>query len=702
MRRNRWVCLLALLSLLCVSPPAAGHVSLGTGNSGLLGGDLTDPEDDVGDRGSYGGDLPEEQLRPEKGNWVSMKAYPNNPPGTPAHQRHAYQSWQDAPACAVFLNKPEARKWYVGFKDGGYGGPTKDSPYYVAVQLPHATVLTHFTLTTSPDMPDRDPLTWVIQGSNTGQDNDWTDVYRCDAQDRQSSPLRDAPRCETTLFTSFTSAAMAKSVSPADAKKLTARLKGKAITKADFTRPAAYTWYRIAITSCFNPSSTEVPDPARPPGFALGQLELFGVPGTAAPVKKPSPASRPVGIEPAPFPFDPPFVISYCCCPPTTLERYKEVAECGFNVAWGGWSESGEKVTPANTRKILDYCKQAGIKALIFDDRISTAAKSPEREKALDGVMADFASHPALFGYMLADEPGKEVFSNLAAISQYLLKKDPKHLPYINLLPNYANHPDWLGPAYEPIVTKYISTVKPALLSWDHYRQMFGDNGDENWYWHNLEIVRRLCLQARIPYIQIIVSLKHMGYRECSEADLRWQVYTSLAYGSRGIIYFTYWDVPSLAWAGAGAIMTLDGKRDVKYEYVKKINHRIAKLGPTLVKLTSTGVYCTDPLPPGTRRLAAGAPVTKAEGGPLQIGCFIDRNAVEYVFVVNRAFNAQVVAKLTLDDRSASASEISQQTGKPLSPVSVAGKSLDVPLEPGEGRLYMLRAPEHASPAGSN
>ena len=675
-----------VLGMWVFSFPALAYVSLGTGNSSLLGGDLTDPEDDVVDRGSYGADLPEDQLRPEKGNWVAMKTFPRNPPGTPAHQRHAYQSWLDNPACAIFLNKPDPRKWYVSFRDGGYGGPTEDAPYYAAVQFAKPIVLTHFTLTTGNDMPGRDPLVWAIQGSNSGEEDDWTDVFRCDARDRGTSPLRDGTRCETTLFTSFVSGDMARVLPAAQAQKLAAKLKGSAITKADFARPAgAYTWYRIAVFSCFNASTMDVPDAAHPPGFSIGQLELFGVPGAAAPPRKSVEAARPAGVEPAPSPFDPAFIISFWCAPPksqTTLERYQEIADCGFNVSL---TPCDEKDDPALR---LDLCRKVGIKAMVSID-LPASQNAPDFQKVLDAQIAKYSSHPALHGYFLDDEPGREKFARLAAINQYLLKKDPKHLPYINLLPNYAGHPDWNGPAYEQSVAQYIDIVKPALLSWDHYRQMF-EGGDESGYWKNLEIMRKLSVKSKIPMIQIIVSLKHMGYRECSEADLRWQVYSSLAYGSHGIIYFTYWDVKGLAWADAPALITMDGKRDVKWEYVKKINHRIAKLAPTLLQVTSTGVYHTEPIPPGGRRLVRGAPVKKAEGGVLALGCFVDRNAREYVMVVNRSFSGSCLARLTMDERILAAAEISQETGKPLPAVNVAQKALEVPLEAGDGKLFLL------------
>ncbi|GAH69606.1 unnamed protein product, partial [marine sediment metagenome] len=113
-------------------------------------------------------------------------------------------------------------------------------------------------------------------------DDDWHDIYRCDAKDRATSPLR-GKRVETALFTSFTSETMAASVAPKDLKKVEAKLKEAKIAniaKADFARPAkAYTWFRIVIFEGFNKDTWALLDRSKPTAFALGQLELFGVPG---------------------------------------------------------------------------------------------------------------------------------------------------------------------------------------------------------------------------------------------------------------------------------------------------------------------------------------------------------------------------------------------------------------------------------------
>ncbi len=691
--RSAWkmlVCFFTLMGMLAFSWPALGHMSLGTGNASLLGGDLTDPTDTVELSADPGQGLPEEKMIPKNATWVKITCYPVTGPYAIPHQRHPYQSWVGAPAAGIFMNKPEQTKWYVDFKEGGYGGPSKEDPYFCAIELKDAFTLTHFTITTGgPDVPDRDPKEWAIQGSNTGAEDDWTDIYVCNAKDRSGSPFQPGSRFETFLFTSFDSASLAKSVTPADAKKLQDKLKDKKIVKADFTRPAkAFTHFRVAIYSCFNPSAVNWIYRTSN-SFYLGQLELFGVQGVkekAAPkvVKAEEPAKPPV--------YDAPFFIWYWCGPKMadmTLERMKEIADCGFTAAY----PEGHIMDEALTLKYLDMCQQAGIKGIIWDTRYTTGdAKAPtpevmaKLEKGVDAVAAAYASHPALLGYYIADEPGSGSFPMLGAITQTLLKKDPNHLPYINLLPSYAfGNPR----SYERYIADYLKTVKPAMLSWDHYWQMF-EGGDDRYYWENLEIVRRNCLKAKVPYNQIIVSLKHMGYRECSEADLRWQVWTSIAYGSRGIQYFTYCHVPGMAWGDAPGLLTKDMKRDVKWYYAQKINRRIGKLGPTLVKLTSTGVYCTDPLPIGTIPLLPEAPVKKADGGAMVIGCFQDAAGKVYILPVNRSLHDKITAKLTLDEKFLSASEISQETGEPLQAVSVSQKTLDVSLEAGEGRLYLL------------
>ena len=90
-------------------------------------------------------------------------------------------------------------------------------------------------------------------------------------------------------------------------------------------------------------------------------------PGDAGPATAPANITDPVGIEPVRVQFDPPFIISYWGGPPKeemTLARYKEIADCGFNVAF----PTGGDVSS----KHLDLCREAGIKGLVFLENLDS------------------------------------------------------------------------------------------------------------------------------------------------------------------------------------------------------------------------------------------------------------------------------------------------------------------------------------------
>jgi hypothetical protein len=138
-------------------------------------------------------------------------------------------------------------------------------------------------------------------------------------------------------------------------------------------------------------------------------------------------------------------------------------------------------------------------------------------------------------------------------------------------------------------------------------------------------------------------------------------------------------------------LLAKDMSRDRKWFYVQKINQRIAKLGPTLVKLTSTGVYHSDP-PVGTVPLLPEAPVKKIDGGSMVVGCFKDAAGKVYILPVNKHMNEARTFTLTLDDKTVSTAEVSQETGELMAAVPLKDKVLEVKLEAGEGRLFLLNS----------
>ena len=391
------------------------------------------------------------------------------------------------------------------------------------------------------------------------------------------------------------------------------------------------------------------------------------------------------------------FLISFWVAPPMSEPRemrIAEIAEANFTV-FAHFCCDAPSVK--ENLEILDLCKKHGLKAIISDKRVMAKdSKDSEFEKNLDSVVADYSKHSALYGYTMVDEPGPGAFPELGAISQYLLKKDPIHVPYINIFPNYVEDYPWAigNVPYTEHVKQYMAVVKPALLSYAHYALFDGYERDR--YFENLETIRSAAMQASIPWANIILATPHFNYRNPNLADLRWQVYTTLAYGARGIIYFTYWTLgPDPSVNFHNGILDDKGNRTEHYEMVKQINSEIKALAPTLLKLKSTGVYHNGRVPKGAQALPEGTIVKSVKGADMVIGLFEGPNKSKWVMLANRSPRKEARAVVTFSVPRAIVKETSRVTGRQRV-LNVSSDSmppvLNLTFKQGEGRLFSLTA----------
>jgi len=321
-----------------------------------------------------------------------------------------------------------------------------------------------------------------------------------------------------------------------------------------------------------------------------------------------------------------------------TLARYREMAEAGLTVSL---HHPADKV---------DLARDAGLLAILSDGRIEHAlqqADPAEVRQTLAGLSPEFGANPTVVGFGLRDEPTASYFPNLARVSRQLLADMPGRFPYINLLPNYANSQQLGTDTYEAHVRTFIEMVSPPVISFDHYPPV-GTGWRANYY-ENFEIVRRVTLEAKLPFWAFCLTTPHGGYRDPTEAEIRLQVYSDLVYGAKGLCYFCYWTPgPSATWDWDSAIIRVDGVHTEHFEQVKRVNARVREMGKVLLKCTSTEVYHTGDLPQATRGLPAASPVRCIANLPLIFGFFAHDDGSEYVMVVNRDYAHNVRSKLQL------------------------------------------------------
>jgi hypothetical protein len=382
------------------------------------------------------------------------------------------------------------------------------------------------------------------------------------------------------------------------------------------------------------------------------------------------------------------FVISYWWGPPATEDpekRYAEIAECNFTHA----GFPGGAATVAQNVAILEACRKCGLKFIVNDSRILRhTPEQPQFKANLDAIVSDYSKSPALAAYHVADEPGADAFRVLGAVNRHLLQADPSRLPWINLLPNFV--PDsLLGSTYEQHVERYLTEVKPRLLCFDHYGLM-SDGTVHAMYFENFEIMRRQGLKHAVPFGFIFLATPHGAFRDPNEIELRWQVFGGLAYGARAMFYFTYWTPePDGANTFRDGIIERNGVRTAHYEMAKRINAEVKAWAPTLMQLTSTGVYHTGAVPQGCHALGDAAGIKLTGDASLVIGAFRHADGSQWLMIVNRDFRQNATPTLQFLRPLDALQELSSATGQLVSmQMDVGGLRLHLP--PGGAKLLRL------------
>jgi hypothetical protein len=367
------------------------------------------------------------------------------------------------------------------------------------------------------------------------------------------------------------------------------------------------------------------------------------------------------------------FAIGFWVDPPADErmdERYREIGEANFTLVLGAFGAR----TAEQVARQLDLCGKYGLVAVVAD-------------RNADG--------PACWGYMLRDEPNVKDFPALRKMVDEVRAAHPGKLAYVNLFPNYANEQQLGTETYEEHVRRFVDEVDPDVLSMDHYPMMKPNTDSRANYCANLEVMRKYSLLKGIPFWNFFNTMPFGPHFDPTEADLRWQVFTSLAYGAKGVLYFCYWTPGGGEFPKGGAIITAEGRRTRHYEQAKRINFAVKSLGPTLMQLTSTGVYRVKP-EDDPAQVLAGTPIKRIEYeyNDYVVGVFTHADGRRAVLLNNYSNHYTSWPTVEFDVDPTQVLEVSQETGEeaPVIDDSPAMDGLQVSLDAGQGRLFLLPA----------
>jgi hypothetical protein len=337
----------------------------------------------------------------------------------------------------------------------------------------------------------------------------------------------------------------------------------------------------------------------------------------------------------------------------------------------------------------------------------------------------------ALVGYFISDEPcdrnycarptdaaGNPYPADQIANAEknwieHFKVEDPSKLAYVNLYP-FIPFLNTTRSAYEAYLDTYLSDPNKErnldTASFDHYPfncvayGSFNEDCTSPTYFYNLDIIRKKA--AGRPFWAYPLSVHQGDFRDPDENQLRFMAFSPIAYGAKGLIYFTY--ARPIDPTYFEALIDDDGTPTPKYYMVQTINHYIEDVvGPVVMRARSLGAFHKSEQPTN-ESLSADQLITDATSlirdvsdENILVGVF-EEDRFRYGLVVNKSLTLipdSVVALSGKYSRVAVApSVVGYRGGRGYQPVTTSYDPLTdtttfvmPPLAGGEGRLFRVR-----------
>ncbi len=201
---------------------------------------------------------------------------------------------------------------------------------------------------------------------------------------------------------------------------------------------------------------------------------------------------------------------------------------------------------------VLDECAKYKMQLIVCDKRTHFRTLRDVGEKAfvlgVKQAYLDFGKHLATFGFFIGDEPTFDEIDLFVDTVNIVMREMPDLTPFCNLLPYWGGGSDFdmdIG-APEAVHTCAVETILSKtgvpLIGYDQYSQCLDAPHNVecgiNSYFYVLDKYFEITQRYGIPFYASLLAVGHWKYRVPTEDDMRWQIYTALAHGARGIIWF--------------------------------------------------------------------------------------------------------------------------------------------------------------------
>lgn len=238
--------------------------------------------------------------------------------------------------------------------------------------------------------------------------------------------------------------------------------------------------------------------------------------------------------------------------------------------------------------RTLKIAEKFNMKLLVIDSRMRILEPWFNEDSAMK-VISHFKSlnSKAFAGYYIMGEALEKNASQLLRWVDFFKQNDPTHIVYYYLRPRNGFNS---ASEYESYVNNFAFNKSTDVLAYNNYP--FSKNGSIlNIYFYNLDLISKKA--GKKPFWFYVLANSTPYYTDPTEYQLNFCAFCPIAYGAKGIIYFTYETIPEKYDLKYGdAIIDKNGNATKKYATVKKINQYISQIiGPVIMNSTRTGTF---------------------------------------------------------------------------------------------------------------
>ncbi len=411
------------------------------------------------------------------------------------------------------------------------------------------------------------------------------------------------------------------------------------------------------------------------------------------------------------------------------MNSLKIIKKCGINIIING--NLGYYHDALEIKQAFNELKDSNLKWIVTleneckNDFIFNNTNENTNKNILKYL--DLFNDDFVYGWYIWDEPGKNrkfcSILNLVPNNDFSdinnmvkqIRSNQKYsikLDFINLFPIYwsvIKKPE----QYENYLTSFYNSqeFKPRLLCVDYYPLLLNEKGGfRRDYFYNLEILRKKSLEWGIPFWVIVLSSGHDDYKNPSFEEIRFQVYTALAYGAKGIGYYllskSFEEIGYRSWIIENYVdndMVPDSLYGKLFVNIKELNHTLSKLGKYLLDAKTIGIIHTSTYPnhqlyfskeiwdEKIARVTIKKIVALEGEDPDLILSFFRADSFNnngfYLLVINKNLDKRTIVNISLNKKY-NIQEFENSSGNLK--FHSADDSLILNLLPGDGKLFYL------------